>query len=104
MGLTPYISPVMTVVTSKMNRMVLLYMLALFMVSLPTSLAKHLLVETADNQGGDDYEEPKPEISPDFMGHFTIDQFDKGSETYNKIKELEKEGEDYCWGCGTSPL
>ena len=68
----------MTAVTSKMNRMVLLYMLILSMVSLPTSLARHLLVETADNQGGDDYEEPKPEISPDFMGHFTIDQFDKG--------------------------
>ena len=68
----------MTAVTSKMNRMVLLYMLILSMVSLPTSLPKHLLVETADNQGGDDYEEPKPEISPDFMGHFTIDQFDKG--------------------------
>ena len=56
----------------------MLYMLILSMVSLPTSLARHLLVETADNQGGDDYEEPKPEISPDFMGHFTIDQFDKG--------------------------
>ena len=68
----------MTAVTSQMNRMVLLCMLILSMVSLPTSLPKHLLVETADNQGGDDYEEPKPEISPDFMGHFTIDQFDKG--------------------------
>ena len=68
----------MTAVTSKMNRMVLLYTLILCMVSLPTSLPRHLLVETADNQGGDDYEEPKPEISPDFMGHFTIDQFDKG--------------------------
>ena len=45
----------MTAVTSKMNRMVLLYMLTLSMVSLPTSLPKHLLVETADNQGGDDY-------------------------------------------------
>ena len=45
----------MTAVTSKMNMMVLLYMLILSMVSLPTSLPKHLLVETADNQGGDDY-------------------------------------------------
>ena len=45
----------MTAVTSKMNRMVLLYMLILSMVSLPTSLAKHLLVETADDQRGDDY-------------------------------------------------
>ena len=43
----------MTAVTSKMNRMVMLYMLALFMVSLPTSMARHLLVETADNQRGD---------------------------------------------------
>ena len=65
----------MTAVTSKMNRMVLLYMLILSMVSLPTSLARHLLVETAGNQGGDDYEEPKPELN---LGHFTLDQFDKG--------------------------
>ena len=57
----------MTVVTSKMNRMVLLYMLALFMVSLPTSLARHLLVETADNQRGDDSQHmPKP--PPPFFG------------------------------------
>merc|ERR1711936_275903 len=40
---------------SKMSRMVLLYTLILCMVSLPTSLPKHFLVETADNQGGDDY-------------------------------------------------
>ena len=46
--------------------MVLLYMLALSMVSLPTSLARHLLVETAGNQRGDDYEGPKPEIDPKF--------------------------------------
>ena len=45
----------MTAVTSKMSRMVLLYTLILCMVSLPTSLPKHFLVETADNQGGDDY-------------------------------------------------
>ena len=64
----------MTAVTSKMCSMVLLYTLILSMVSLPTSLPKRFLVETADNQGGDDYKEPKP----DFMGHFTIDQFDKG--------------------------
>ena len=52
----------MTAVTSKMGRMVLLYMLILSMVSLPTSLPKHLLVETAD-KGGDDYSEP-PRIPP----------------------------------------
>ena len=44
----------MTAVTSKMSRMVLLYTLILCMVSLPTSLPRHLLVETAD-KGGDDY-------------------------------------------------
>ena len=36
--------------------MVMLYMLTLSMVSLPTSLARHLLVETAGNQIGDDYQ------------------------------------------------
>ena len=46
----------MTAVTSKMNRMVLLYTLILSMISLPTSLARHLLVETAD-KGGDDYQD-----------------------------------------------
>ena len=35
--------------------MVMLYMLTLSMVYLPTSLARHLLVETAGNQIGDDY-------------------------------------------------
>ena len=51
----------MTAVTSKMNRMVLLYMLILSMVSLPTSLPKKLLVEVADDQGGDDYStHPRP--------------------------------------------
>ena len=52
----------MTAVTSNMSRMALLYMLILSMVSLPTSLPKHLLVETAD-KGGDDYSEP-PRIPP----------------------------------------
>ena len=81
----------MTAVTSKMSRMVMLYMLILSMVSLPTSLARLLLVETAGNQGGDDYhwspprlpppsggsdyQEPKPELN---LGHFTLDQFEKG--------------------------
>ena len=54
----------MTAVTSKMNRMVLLYMLALSMVSLPTSLPKYLLVETAGNQGGDDYHRSPPRLPP----------------------------------------
>ena len=38
-------------------------MLVLFMVSLPTILPKRFLVETADNQEGDDYSEP-PRIPP----------------------------------------
>ena len=54
----------MTAVTSKMNRMVLLYTLILCMVSLPTSLPKHFLVETADNQGGDDYHRSPPRLPP----------------------------------------
>merc|ERR1719219_2240313 len=44
--------------------MVLLYMLILSMVSLPTILPKHLLVETAD-KGGDDYSRPRP--TPSFF-------------------------------------
>merc|ERR1711874_675286 len=84
-SLSPYISPVMTAVTSKMNRMVLLYTLILCMVSLPTSLPRHLLVETAD-KGGDDYSNhvgfPRP---PPF--------YDYGMEKQNK-------GQDYRRGRG----
>ena len=83
-SLSPYICPVMTAVTSKMRRMVLIYMLALSMVSLPTSLARHLLVKTAANQRGDDYTDFKPKpapgpppISPDYsLGIWT--ERDKG--------------------------
>ena len=42
----------------------MLYMLALSMVSLPTSLTRHLLVETAGNQGGDDYHRSPPRLPP----------------------------------------
>ena len=83
----------MTAVTSKMNRMVLLYMLILSMVSLPTSLARHLLVETAGNQGGDDYQDGgwvtgiPPTNSPWQPGQGTIDW---------------KRGRDY-WGAGGGP-
>merc|ERR1711874_713486 len=46
---------------SKMNRMVLLYMLILSMVSLPTSLPKHLLVKTAtDPPAINDYVNYRP--------------------------------------------
>ena len=48
-GLSPYISPETTAVTSKRSRMVMLYMLTLSMVSLPTILARHLLVENLGN-------------------------------------------------------
>ena len=71
----------MTAVTSKMNRMVLLYMLALFMVSLPTSLARHLLVETAD-KGGDDYSRPRPSPSPPF---FPSHDYSKGQQNEGKL-------------------
>merc|ERR1711913_164104 len=105
MGLSPYISPVMTAVTSKMNRMVLLYTLILSMVSLPTSLPKHLLVETAD-KGGDDYfvmpSRPRPSPSPPFFpSHdYGMEKQNKGSENNDKTeKKKKKKGEDYCFFC-----
>ena len=72
----------MTAVTSKISRMVLLYMLILSMVSLPTSLARHLLVETAGNQRGDDY-------------------FDEWTKMFD---EMKRQGKDYdgngiCFWC-----
>ena len=56
----------------------MLHMLALCMVSLPTSLARHLLVETSGNQRGDDYTwKGPPPISPDYsLGIWT--ERDKG--------------------------
>merc|ERR1711874_75784 len=89
-SLSPYISPVMTAVTSKMSRMVLLYTLILCMVFIPTSLPKHLLVETADNQGGEDY-------SPPWV-YWSKGQQNKGSENSDKAEEVAKKGDDY--GCG----
>merc|ERR1711913_56969 len=82
--------PVMTAVTSKMSRMVLLYTLILCMVSLPTNLPKHFLVETADNQGGEDY-------SPPWV-YWSKGQQNKGSENSDKAEEVAKKGDDY--GCG----
>merc|ERR1711936_1250022 len=49
----------MGAVTSKMSRMVLLYMLVLTMVSLPTSLAKNIPVKAVGNQRGNDYSSPR---------------------------------------------
>ena len=77
----------MTAVTSKMNRMVLLYMLALCMVSLPTSLARHLLVETSGNQIGDDYQQP-------------ITTFEEPKKNYKKelmkiTNDMKRQGKDY---------
>jgi len=79
----------MTAVTSKMNRMVLLYMLILSMVSLPTILPKRFLVETEDNQEGDDYDAP---MNPPLMD-YSMGQQNKG-EDYRV-----KKGQDY--GCPT---
>ena len=64
----------MTTVTSKMNRMVMLYTLILCMVSLPTILPKQLLVEVADNQDGDDYDAP---MNPPLMD-YSMGQQNKG--------------------------
>ena len=110
----------MTAVTSKMSRMVLLYTLILSMVSLPTSLARHLLVETSGNQRGDDYQDggwvtgqyiPKPEsgpppnpldydISPEGEGpkknyKKKLMKKTQGSKNSDKTEEVAEEGEDY---------
>ena len=65
----------------------MLYMLALSMVSLPTSLARHLLVETAGNQIGDDYQQP-------------ITTFEEPKKNYKKelmklTNEMKRQGKDY---------
>ena len=57
-----------------MNRMVLLYTLILCMVSLPTILPKRFLVETEDNQEGDDYDAP---MNPPLMD-YSMGQQNKG--------------------------
>ena len=78
--------------------MVLLYMLALSMVSLPTSLARHLLVETVDNQGGDDY---SPMISPmELKKKYPIISPKEPKKNYKKelmkiTDEMKTQGKDY---------
>ena len=95
----------MTAVTSKMNRMVLLYMLILSMVSLPTSLPKHLLVKTAtDPPAINDYTflyinrfKDKPVTSP----IFDYSESPKGPQkNYKKeltkiIDDMKRQGMDY---------
>ena len=92
----------MTAVTRKMNRMVLLYMLILSMVSLPTSLARHLLVKTAANQRGDDYADfkPKPEpgpppISPDYSISSEGHKKNYKEELIKITDEMKRQGKDY---------
>ena len=65
----------------------MLYMLTLFMVSLPTNLARYLLVETAGNQIGDDYQQP-------------ITTFEEPKKNYKKelmklTDEMKRQGKDY---------
>ena len=84
----------MTAVTSKMNRMVLLYMLILSMVSLPTSLPKHLLVKTAtDPPAINDYVNYRPV--------FDYSESPKGpKKNYKKeltkiTDDMKRQGKDY---------
>ena len=65
----------------------MLYMLTLFMVSLPTSLTRYLLVETSGNQIGDDYQQP-------------ITTFEEPKKNYKKelmklTDEMKRQGKDY---------
>ena len=65
----------------------MLYMLTLFMVSLPTSLTRYLLVETSGNQIGDDYQQP-------------ITTFEEPKKNYKKeltkiIDDMKRQGMDY---------
>merc|ERR1711936_878986 len=80
---------------SKMNRMVLLYMLALFMVSLPTSLAKHFLVETADNQRGDDYHRSHPRLPPSGGSDYRRPKKNYKKELTKIIDDMKRQGMDY---------
>ena len=94
----------MTAVTSKRSRMVMLYMLILSMVSLPTSLARHLLVETSGNQRGDDY---SPPVLP--PRDYIISPKEP-KKNYKKVltkitDDMKRQGKDYrncnwtCWAC-----
>ena len=85
----------MTAVTSKMNRMVLLYMLALSMVSLPTSLARHLLVETAGNQRPTD-----PPAINDYTMQYDYSISKGPKKNYKKeltkiTDDMKRQGKDY---------
>ena len=95
----------MTAVTSKVSRMVLLYTLILCMVSLPTSLPKHLLVKTAtDPPAINDYTflyinrfKDKPVTSP----IFDYSESPKGpKKNYKKeltkiTDDMKRQGKDY---------
>merc|ERR1711874_100611 len=101
---------------SNSNRMVLLCMLILSMVSLPTSLArsqnyKKVLTKTIDEMKtqGKDYggftdflKEAVEVVGPALQKGFNavMDQLNKGSENSDKTeKKKKKKGEDYCFFC-----
>ena len=74
----------------------MLYMLALSMVSLPTSLARHLLVETSGNQRGDDYTwKGPPPISPDYSISSEGHKKNYKEELIKITDEMKRQGKDY---------
>ena len=74
----------------------MLYMLALCMVSLPTSLARHLLVETSGNQRGDDYTwKGPPPISPDYSISSEGHKKNYKEELIKITDEMKRQGKDY---------
>merc|ERR1711910_226292 len=98
-GLSPNISPETTAVTSKRIRMVMLYMLTLSMVSLPTSLARHLLVETASNQIGDDYLRRRLPTDPPPIYDYTAPHYDYNNAEGASGKFLFVEDTENISGC-----
>ena len=81
----------------------MLYMLTLSMVSLPTSLARHLLVETSGNQRGDDY---SPPVLPprDYIISPKEPKKNYKKVLTKMIDKMKRQGKDYLvfktWGKG----
>ena len=74
----------------------MLHMLALCMVSLPTSLARHLLVETSGNQRGDDYTwKGPPPISPNYSISSEGHKKNYKEELIKITDEMKRQGKDY---------
>merc|ERR1711874_547097 len=79
---------------SKMNRMVLLYMLILSMVSLPTSLPKHLLVKTAtDPPAINDYVNYRPVF--DYSESHRGPKKNYKKELTKITDDMKRQGKDY---------